>query len=517
MARMRRASGVREHDLVVRAKALRESVDSLLPRLTGDAPHDRFDRLRSDFEEIREARDDSRRLEKLARHGDSLPRAYAGLLAFYLDPKTPTVVSFPLPAGDVSYAALSRADREAEVAVQQSDDPDRLLLGYMEMARKGLHFYASRKALWCTGRSPRPPGDVLAERIADLPYRTVPDASGRVHACPHLAAKEARPYLEVGWPGADRAFRICRKCAKDDRHLLSVLSDDAAVPDPEAAFPVEVELNVECRGGPECVHADLPSLPKRLRRDYVFGRLSDAALLDAYRNEVRPVIEGTRRTTLVAGGICYGDRMAEFLDALHPTAVERRALEAALAGTRGYFEVDEPAASRALERLWPQHAEEIVGAITEDAAEARRALQEARDAPGRIAEILKRAQRRGEERELLEALPRYSRLSSEAAWVDRVARSYRTHREAGAERSIVQTLPREGKERGLAYAFLMALGRAGAHAWQFTPTEQEFGSSLAGAARTLLNSTAASYHDSLDSLLRAAGVADWGTRETAPG
>ncbi|MGA8665009.1 MAG: hypothetical protein WB809_08125 [Thermoplasmata archaeon] len=513
MARVRRASGVREHDLVARAKVLRESVDSLLPRLTGDAPHDRFDRLRADLEEIRSARDDARRLEKMARRGDSIPRAYAGLLAFYLDPKTPTVVAFPLPGGEVSFAALSKADREAEVAVQQSDDPSRLLLGYMEWARKGLHFYASRKALWCTGRSPRPPGDVLAERIAELPYRTLPDASGHVLACPHLAAHEARPYLEVGWPGADRAFRICRKCAKDDRHLLSVLSDDAAVPDPASAFPVEVELNVECRGGPECVHADLPPLPKKLRRDYEFGRLSDAALLDAYRTEVRPAIEGTRRTTLVAGGICYGEKMGDFLDALHPTAVERRALEAALAGSRGYFEVDEPAASRALERLWPQHAEEIVGAITEDETEARRALQEARDAPGRIAEILKRAQRRGEERELLEALPHYSRLTNEAAWVDRVARAYRTHREAGAERTLLQTLPREGKERGLAYAFLLALGRASSHAWQFTPTEQEFGASLAGPARTLLDSAASAYHDALDALLRNAGVADWGVRE----
>jgi hypothetical protein len=517
MARLRRASGVREHDLVARAKVLRDSVDSLLPRLTGDAPRDKFDRLREDLEEVRAARDDAKRLEKLAKRGDNLPRAYAGLLNFYLDPKTPTVVAYPLPGGEVSFAALSRADREAEVAIQQSDDPSRLLLGYMEWARKGLYFYASRKVLWCTGRSARPPGEVLAERIAELPYRTMPDPSGRILVCSHLAAHEARPYLEVGWPGADRAFRICRKCAKDDRHLLSVLSDDAGVPDPTSAFPVEVELNVECRGGPECVHAQLPPLHKKLRRDYEYGKLSDAALLDAYRADVRPTIEGTRRTTLVAGGICYGDRQSEFLDALHPTGVERRALEAALAGSRAYFEVDEASASRALERLWPQHAEKIVGAITEDETEARRALQEARDAPGRIAEILKRAQRRGEERELLLALPQYSRLTSEAAWVDRIARSYRTHREAGAERTLLQTLPREGKERGLAYAFLLALGRAPSHAWQFTPTEQEFGSSLAAPARRLLDATAAGYHDALDTLLRAAGVADWGVREVAPG
>lgn len=513
MARVRRASGVREHDLVARAKVLRESVDPLLPRLTGDAPREKFDRLRADLEEVRAARDDPKRLDRMSRWGDPLPRAYAGLLRYFLDPTTPTVVAFPLPGGEGSYATLSHSTREAEVAVQQSDDPTRLMLGYVDWARKGLHFFTTRKVLWCTGRSARPPAEVLAERIDDLPYRTVPEPGSRVLVCPHLAAHESRPFLEVGWPGADRTFRICRRCAKDDRHLLSSLSEGSAVPDPSVAFPVEVELNVECRGGPECVHARLPSLPKSLRRSYELGRLSDAALLDAYRTEIRPSVEGTRRTTLVAGGICYGDHVSEFLDALHPTPLERRALETALEPPPGYFEVDEATASRALERLWPEHSEEIVRAITEDQGEARRALQEARDAPGRIGEILKRAQRRGEERELLDALPRYSHLSVEATWVDRVARAYRTHRESGAERTLLQSLPREGKERGLAYAFLLALGRAPAHGWQFTPTEQEFGTSLAEPARALLEAPAASYHGAMDRLLRAAGVADWGVRE----
>jgi hypothetical protein len=513
VARLRRASGVREHDLVARARVLRESVDPLLPRLAGDAPKDRFDRLRAELEEIRGERDDADRLERLAKRGDSLPRAYAGLLNFYLDPTTPTVVAFPLPGGEVSYAALSRASREAEVAVQQSDDPACLMLAYVEWARKGLHFFATRRTLWCTGRSAEPPPDFVAEKVSELPYRLTPDASGRRLLCVHLAAGEPRMFLEVDWPGAHRSFRVCRRCAKEERHLLSHLSEGAASPDPTEAFPVDARLNVRCEGGPECVHARVPDLPKGLRRNYEYGKLSDAALLDAYRDEVRPMIEGTRRTTFVAGGVCYGSRLPAFLDALHPTPVERRALEAVLGPFTGYFEVDEPAASRALERLWAQHAEEIVGAITDDRAEARRALQEARDAPGRIAEILKRAQKRGEEREVLEALPRYERLTPEAAWVDRVARTYRVQREAGAERAILQTLPREGKERGLAYAFLAAFGRASAHGWQFTSTEQEFGLSLVGPIRSLLDAPAAGYHEALDALLRAAGVANWGTRE----
>ena len=516
MARIHKGSGVREHDLVARAKALSSSVDPLLPKLTADCPTERFDRRRLDLEEVREAREDSRRLERLSRHGDPLARAYAGLLKFALEPTSPAVVSFELPGGSVSFAPLARTDREAEVAVQQSDDPSRLLLAYIDWARKGFHFFASRRTLWCTGRSDRPPEEFRAEKIAGLPYRLIEHPGQHRYDCPHLKDGEPRPFLEVGWVGAGTAFRVCRRCVKDDRHLLGTLSDGTASPDPSEEFPVRAELNVRCTGGAECVHAELPPLGRGQLRDYEFGRLSDSRLLDAYLAELRPRIERSGRTTLVAGGVCYGNAVPAFIDALGPSPVERRALENVLSPDFGYFEVDEPSASRALERLWPDHAEAIVRSIVSDPREARRLVDDARGAPGRVAEILKRAQRKSEEREVLEALPHYARLAQEAAWVDRVAREYRTHREAGAERAILQSLPREGKERGIAYGLLLAVGRANAHAWQFSSTEKEFGGALADRARELLTAPAAGYHAALDRLLQTAGVANWGSLEGGP-
>ena len=151
-----------------------------------------------------------------------------------------------------------------------------------------------------------------------------------------------------------------------------------------------------------------------------------------------------------------------------------------------------------------------MGAAVPDPEEARRLVEEARGAPGRVAEILKRLQRRSEERELLETLPRYDRLAPEAAWADRIARAYRVQGESGAERTVLRTLPREGRERALGFGFLLALGRAPAHAWQFSPTEKEFGTSLQERIRNLLRAPADGYHAALDALLRAAGVVDWG-------
>ncbi len=118
---------------------------------------------------------------------------------------------------------------------------------------------------------------------------------------------------------------------------------------------------------------------------------------------------------------------------------------------------------------------------------------------------------------MLEALPQYRRLAREAEWVDRIAREHRTRGDSGAERTILQTLPREGKERGLAYGLLAALGRGNAHAWQFSPTEREFGQSLEAHARELLRAPAAEYHAALARLLESAGVVDWGTLDAPAG
>ena len=516
MARLRRISAVRKEDLIDRAKSLRGSVEPLLPKLTADCPPDRFDRLRSELEEVRAARDDTGTLERLARRGDPLARAYAGLLKFYLAPEAIVVATFPLPNGSIPYAPLARTEPETEVAVQHSDDPERLLLGYLDWTRKGFHFFATADRLWCTGRSPEPPSEFRASKIAGLPYRLVADPQHSQFVCTHLAESEPRPYLEVGWPGAGTRFRVCERCAKSDRHLLSSLSDGIAVPDPGAAFPVAAALNVRCHGGPDCVHAHLPELPRGLRQLYEKGRLGDGDLLREYLGELRPRIERTSRPTFVANGICYGSNLDAFLTELHPTPVERRALESVLRRVPGYFSIDRATAGQALEQLWPAHAEAIVRLIVEDADASQKLIGELRGAPpGRVAEILKRVQRLREEREVLEALPRYRGLSPQAEYVDRVARTYRTHGEVDAERTLFELLPREGNIRGLAFALLLALGRAQSHIWQFSESEQKFGTFLSDAARATLAAPPDAYHDALNRLFLAAGVAEWGTRSDA--
>ena len=511
--RVRRGSGGREGELLQRAKVLRGRVDPLLPRLVGDAPADRFEKLRAELEEVRAARDDEARLRRLeGGWRDPITRAFAGLLHFYLDPSSPAVAAAEFPGGSISFAVLNGAPREAHIAVQLGDDPHRLLLGYLAWARKGLHFFATDDELYCTGRSPEPPAEFREAQLAGLPYRLAAIDGQHGLGCPHLRAGDHRPYLEVTWAGAGRSIRVCDRCVRDDRQLLAALSSGVAVPDAETAFPIDASLNVACRAGSGCVHARLPDLARSTRRNYILGRTSDAAFLREYLGTVRERLDRVATPTFVAAGVCYGGDRGAFLDALHPTAEERRALESILPEVTGLFEIDEAAASRALERLWSSHADAIVQAIVPDADRAQRLVREAKTNPGRVSDLLRRAARETAERELLDALPRYEAMTSEASFVDEVARGYRTQGAAEATKRLLQRIPAEGKERGLGYGLLLAMDTATPQRWQFSDTEQQFGESLRAAATRLLHAPPAEYHEALEGLLGRAGVAQWGRR-----
>ena len=510
--RARRASGGREGELVQRAGRLRKGVDPLLPTLTKDCPTARFDKLRAGLEKVLDAKDDEKRLGSMIRWGDPLVRAYAGLLKFYLEPELPGVLVARYPSGEISFAPLARAPREAQIAVQNADEPTRLILGYLDWTKKGFHFFATDRELYCTGPSPEPPPEFRHTLLKELPYRLEADGGRTGYVCAHLLAKARVPFVEVRWPGAGTSFRVCRRCAKSDRQLLAAVTSRVAVPKPEKAFPFALEINVDCRAGANCLHARLPEASRATRKAYLFGRLSDAEALDTYRKEVQARLDADPTPRFVAAGVCYGSDATGFVQALHPTREERRALEEVLPSFRGHFEIADATASQALERLWHDHAEAIVAAIVPDRERAEQLVRDARASPGRVSALLQRAAAETQERELLGRLPTYTSLVPAAQLADAVARAFRVGGPTAAEKSLLGALPREGKERGLGFGLLLALGTAAAQAWQFTPTEMEFGRSLEERAKGLLDAPAERYDEALGGLLGAAGVTNWGVR-----
>jgi hypothetical protein len=508
MVRLRRASGGREETLLKKAEALRRSSKPLLPERSRDCPPEPFDRLSAAFETVREAKDEGGRLDSMRRWGDPFARAYAGFLRFYLEPELPPLLPAQVGGSQISYAPLARAPAEFQIAVQEHDDPRKLLLGYLGLARKGYYFYALPDRLVCAGRDATPPQEFLRKQDEDLPYRFDRGAEAGAYLCPHLAKKDPVPWVGVEWIPADRTFRICNRCAKADAQLLGALAAGLAQPRAERAFEILAELNVDCRGGPDCIHHNLPPVSRGLRRRYTLGRASDREFLNDYVHEVEPYIARKSGPLFVAAGVCYGGDRRAFIEALHGNKVERAALERVLPSVDYHFELAEPTASQALERLWRDHAEEIVAAIEPDPQEARRLAQEARANPGRVSDLLRRASQRADERATLSALPTFTAIGPEATFVDAIARAFRTGGAEAAERRVEQTLPPEGKARGLAWGFLLAMGREAPHRWQFSDTEQKFGVSLVGLARKLLEGPPGEYGEALNQLLATAGVAE---------
>ncbi len=529
MPRIRTTSGGREGELLARARALRKEPSLLLPRLAKGIPTGPFDKVERDLMAVQEAKKDLAELKRLSGKGEDLARAYAGLL--YYAEERPNVLAIVArhPTGDIPYLPLANSSKESQIAVQYYDDPRRLLLGYVHLARGGFfggggfHFYALEDGILCTGKEADPPPEFVRAALEQLPYRLAPpvpkDAAsggrtegGNVLVCQHLARGDAAAHLLVRWRSVGRTLKVCERCAREDAHLVASLSESMAIPNLEGEFEVDAVLPVRHQHEGSCPLARLPDLPPSLEKRYRAGKMSDAELLKAYREEVDRVLDGVRSTVLVAGGRCYQDDVGKFLDALEPTPAERRALTKVLPHVGHPLISPEARAGKVVELLWKDHALDLLRAAGASEEEARRRETEARNAPGRASEVLNRVAQQVREEAAVAQLPAYRGLVPEAELADRLARLLRTAGAAEVERRISRESPPEGKVRGITWAFLLALGKEGSQAWRFSDTEKEFGAALAPAARRLLEASSSEYHEALNALLLEAGIPTWGER-----
>ena len=219
----------------------------------------------------------------------------------------------------------------------------------------------------------------------------------------------------------------------------------------KTAFQVSVSLNAECQRAADCPHRHLPDLARGVKKRYHFGKLSDRELVDEYVAEVLPLFERARSPVFVSEGVCYGPDQVGFIDSLDPTPEERAALERVLPEVQGLFEVEDATASRALEKLWPDHAETIVQAIVPDPDRASRLVREARSSPGRVerAPPPSRSSHPRARGARGAAAVRRPRARSGVSRCDRTSLPVPGAR--AAEKLLVERLPREGKQRGLAF------------------------------------------------------------------
>ncbi len=522
MPRMRYTSGGKEGEVLSRARALEKDYTLLLPRSPDGKVSDLFPRLEQDLKTVQKFSEDASQLERLMFRGEPLARAYAGLLHYALERPTLNHLVARFPTGDIPFLPFERVPKEELIAVQYYDDPRRLILGYLQYAKPGLfggggnHFYAVDRNVVCTGKADEPPATFVESTVRSLPYRLQPlPADGKGESglgCVHLARGDREPYLEIDWPSAHQVLRVCVRCLSEDRHLLASLNGSMVVPDPDSEFSVKGIYPLEHRHAGPCPAPALPSLSRRAEGNYRAGRISDAELLKELVQESEAALRSYRGLLLIAGGVCFGDEVKPFVDALGATTAERKALQEVLGRLGEPLLLSELSAGKVVDALWKDHAQELLEAVGASPEEAERIAQEGRGR-GRSAEQLNRLARLRAEEATVAELPRYRELSPEARLADELARAYRRGGTQATERRISLEDPPEGKIRGMAWAFLVALGKEQGQAWRFSDTEKEFGQALVPSVDRLLKAPPGEYHQALEQLLTEAGVTHWGSLE----
>lgn len=483
-ATLHSAGKVLEADLLERARALHEDASLITPICDGSCVFlSPVASARKGIAKVFAARDDGAKLQKLARSGNELARAYASALLLASDGKVPYVAELKLPGMTASYVLRGAVKPFYAAGVLNYDDRQLRLLAVSKWVKKRkLHFYSADRGIVCTGKRDAPPRDFVEEEAALLGLE---EAEPNRFTCGHKGDR-----LVIRWRSANATFERCRQCF-DDLPTLVAIAQHTAVPEALSKFDVEAVLTPLSGAGA----ATTTSIPASEIAAYKAGQRTDGMLLDAARSARTEGLRSGTGRVFIAGDKSFGDDANAFIATLNATRAEEVALRAALKTREKPVVLDKPTTARALAELWPEHGLAMLEAVAGDAAVAQRIHKE-RIGPDEATELVRRADREGAHGRMTSTLPTYAKLPTNAATADAIARAFRSHGKADAARAATERAA-SGKGKGVALAFLNALGVGKGQEWRFTQQDAETAAALAPAVNRLLNGAPEAYHEAL--------------------
>lgn len=498
---IRAAPKVQEKELVRKAEALRSRPEALVPRcLPETCPRCPFDGLLRRLQAIAAAAEDESRLERLARRGPPLARAYAATLLVAVQGKVPYVAPAKTPFGTVNYAVRGKAPKEQLVGVQYADVPELRLLTVGGWARrKGLHVYSLEAEMVTSCREDRPPEAFVKEALdrTGIAFRR----EGVEVLCPH-ADDEAT--VVVHWRGAGVRILLCRRCGVPKGSFPSFVGQRMAVPSLEASFEIALRPSLRCHGEGACAFAKDRPLEGSRVQDYLAGKVDEAGLLEKERDRAVEEI-ASAEGLLVVGSECFEDDVAAFLRALKVPDGLRPAF-AALEDELGEGMVlPEASVTKFVERLDEGGQRVLLEALLQD-EEMAGALLEASEAEKRSAdEMLAEALRIRRDLELVERLPTWDALPPVARLIDETMRAYKKKGPEEAALAAGHGLQGRTAEKVVAMALLQALDEAAGKQWMVRGSEKELADFLTPMAKELLEADGEAYAEGLQQLLTASG------------
>jgi hypothetical protein len=495
----RSAPKSQEKYLIDNAKKLRDDPCLVLPSGTDDCLR-YFQKLRKQLKKIQQYKDDEGKLEKLA-NKKGLDGALAGTLLLAISEKAPFLAALTFPTGEVSYAQRGKADKEKLIAVQHFDDPVYRLRGIKDLVyKKKLHVYSWDDGYVCTGKEARPPTEFIKFVFSKLSF----PATDYIITCPHIPTKTAKDneyltlnYLRIEWKPAHTIVAVCENCAKNTKNTMFTISKYILQRNLSDDFTIEVMTQVG-------KHSDLSDTQKtRLLQRYLSGELTDTEFIKQAAKSHEASVRAGEEKILVLDGVSYGTDVDGFIHALNPTAYEQEALAFILGKTTEPLIVSKVTPNKILERYWQQYGKDYLVSIIDDPAMAE-SLFHLDDTPS---VIITHAYEYKQRKSILANLPQYPSLPPLASFADCVARTYKTFGDKNASIEIKKH-PDTPKGKSIAYAFLLALGKAADVKWQYSKEEIEYGEFLMPYTKKLLAAESLEYHTALQDLLNASGSSE---------
>ncbi len=497
---IRAAAKVQEKELVRKAKELSSKPEILVPRcLEESCVRCPFDALLEKLRRVSQVAKDEAKLQRFARWGHPLVKAYAATLLIAIQEKAPYLAPAKTPFGTVHYAYRGKASREKLVGVQHYDVPELRLLTVGDLARrKGLHVYSLKGEMVTTCKEDKPPKEFVEESLArtQISFERRDDE----YICPHA---ENEPALVVEWKGAETSVVLCRRCHPPEGNLPAFLGSRMIVPKLASCFEVYLRTNMHCREE-ECSFATDRQLKGGDVEAYLTGKKGEAELLD---KEAERVVQeaATSEGLFVIGSECFERDYDAFLKAMKVGPELVPAFKELRDELPEGLVVREASTAKLAEALHEDQRLHLLRALLRD-EEMAEAMMEASEAEGRAAEeVLAEALETRKEMDVLSRLPAWRDLPPVAALADGVARSYKTVGQSQA--AVLATKGMEGgpKRKVVSLALLQALGSAAGKKWMFRDEERQLADHLTPIAKELLEAEGEKYASALQRILTDSG------------
>ena len=502
----RKASKVRERDLLDKAKALMDDPELFLPKCAGECMGCPFERTKAQLARISKFKDDSRKLEKLSKKGDRLARAYAATIGLVHEDKAPYLASAQYPTGSVMFALRGKTSREKLIGVQNYDSAKWRVLAVLDLVKKKkLHFYSYGDVFVCTGKKPGPPEEyvrIAAESVGATKH------DGSTIECPH--DPDDTNHFEFEWVSAGKRILICDSCAGRTRNSLSKLAEGMAVPDVLDDFDIKIKRPLKMVGGSgDCDGVLDRPVDRDLLQRYSAGELGNKELLEKHLDDVLTAIRTETKTAYIRGDRCFGDDLGAFISDMASDDLEAKALKGLLSGvTHPVFVEAGESVNKLMSTHWSSHGMDALKAVVSEEMAKKYFDESDSGATASPLKTLRQAAKSAESEVVASQIPSYAGLSDYGTFVDGVVRAYKTGGQKEAVAVLDADKSNDHRMRSISHSFYLSL-ESEAKSWKFRKEELDFGSHLQKFARSLLESDGPEeHHGAFVEFMKQAGTSD---------